>query len=359
MTSPKINLKKIKRQKGYVYQLDYRLNGKRIRHSIGLDKKEAELIKTQLQKEFLLGNFNLSTTKQKRISLNELSEEFFKAKKNIIRDSSLNRYRSYFEKLSSFFSAYFPSVYADVTKIESKYVKEFIDIVLEGRDKDQKKWEKKTINECTKFLKSLFKFGVENDLLNEIPLKKIPILKVSKNGKADYFSDDEIENIFNKIDPYWLAPMRFMLNTGLRKGEMINLKWDNVLLQKENSTITISSTDDWETKTETSRNIPLNKIAIEILEQQKGKHKEYVFTNKSNKKMHPDEPYHALKKALHALGLKGDVHKLRHTFASRLVMKGVDLYTVKELLGHSDIETTQIYAHLSQQHLQTAVAKLE
>jgi len=190
-------------------------------------------------------------------------------------------------------------------------------------------------------------------------LNKIPALKVSKNGKADYFTNEEIENILTKVDPYWLPSLKFILNTGLRKGEMINLKWKNVLLKNENSTINVTPTDDWEPKTENSRTIPLNKHSIEILENQRGKHQEYVFTNKNNNKIHPDEPYHALKKALQTFGLEGDVHKLRHTFASNLVMKGVDLYTVKELLGHSDIETTQIYAHLSKQHLQSAVAKLE
>ena len=52
-------------------------------------------------------------------------------------------------------------------------------------------------------------------------------------------------------------------------------------------------------------------------------------------------------------------HDLRHTFASHLVMKGVDLATVKKLMGHSDIETTMIYSHLAQDHLSDVVSKLD
>ena len=53
------------------------------------------------------------------------------------------------------------------------------------------------------------------------------------------------------------------------------------------------------------------------------------------------------------------LHSLRHTFASHLVMSGVDLPTVKKLMGHSDIETTMIYSHLADEHVDKAVEKLE
>ena len=71
-----------------------------------------------------------------------------------------------------------------------------------------------------------------------------------------------------------------------------------------------------------------------------------------------------LRKRLMALTLQlgfGEVtqiHALRHTFASHLVMKGVDLATVKKLMGHSDIDTTMIYSHLTEKHVDSAVEKL-
>ena len=57
--------------------------------------------------------------------------------------------------------------------------------------------------------------------------------------------------------------------------------------------------------------------------------------------------------------MKGDVHKQRHTFASKLVMKGENLYTVSKLLGNADIKTTQIYAHLAPDYIKSAVDKLD
>ena len=185
--------------------------------------------------------------------------------------------------------------------------------------------------------------------------------KFRENGKniVEYFTEDELEKIWNELDEYWVDPLKFIVHTGLRKGEWINLKWENVKLDGDNPNITIESSGTWKTKTGESRVIPLNKIAVEIIKKQKGKNSEYVFTLKNGSKIHPDKPYHKLKTALKNLGLKGDIHKLRHTFASNLVMKGRPLYDVQKLLGHSDIQTTMIYAHLSPDYLKESVKTLE
>ncbi len=144
----------------------------------------------------------------------------------------------------------------------------------------------------------------------------------------EYFTNEDLEKIWNELDEYWIDPLKFILNTGLRKGEWINLKWDNVSLNGDKPFITIQATSSWQTKTGESRIIPLNKTALEIIKKQKGKNTEYVFTLKNGSKIHPDKPYHKLKSALKNLGLEGDIHKLRHTFASKLVMKGESLYAV-------------------------------
>jgi len=62
-----------------------------------------------------------------------------------------------------------------------------------------------------------------------------------------------------------------------------------------------------------------------------------------------------MKKALKTLKLQGDVHKLRHSFASHLIMKGASIFDVQEQLGHADIKHTQIYAHLSPKHKKSVV----
>ena len=101
----------------------------------------------------------------------------------------------------------------------------------------------------------------------------------------------------------------------------------------------------------------LNSIALRVVEEQRGKHREFVFTYRGN----PTKSIYSwgwkLARERARLG-QVRVHDLRHTFASHLVMSGVNLRAVQELLGHRDIKMTMRYAHLSRQHLEEAVGLL-
>ncbi|HEX9867760.1 MAG TPA: site-specific integrase, partial [Candidatus Tectomicrobia bacterium] len=109
-----------------------------------------------------------------------------------------------------------------------------------------------------------------------------------------------------------------------------------------------------------SRSVPMNRVLTATLKavKLKGAEGERVFCNRQG------TPYRSFRTAFERAVRKAGIqdftfHDLRHTFASRLVMAGVDLPTVKELLGHKDITMTLRYAHLSNDHKQAAVKKLE
>jgi integrase len=147
------------------------------------------------------------------------------------------------------------------------------------------------------------------------------------------------------------------LNTGLRKGEIFGLQWRDVDLVAAGLTVRGEGAKSGQT-----RYVPLNTEAVTTLTAWKtataADGTGYVFTGRE-----PGEPLDDVKKAwlpvVKAAKLTAfRFHDLRHTFASKLVMAGVDLNTVRELLGHADIKMTLRYSHLSPEHKAAAVERL-
>ncbi len=357
MAYPKVNLRKIKRKKGISYFIDYTIDGKRHRHVVEGNKHTADRIKLEIQQRLSLGQFDIFKDKPVVIPFELLYNQFLATKKNMIRKSSETRYKNYKDRFASFMIENFNEAYNDISKIKTEYIKECLDETLENK-KDVVQWSRKTANGMNVHLKSIFNFAITKKYLIENPATGIPKYPISDKTKADFFSDEELENIWKTVNPYWRPFLEFLVHTGLRKDEARNLVWENVKLNDSNPSITIISRDDWQTKTGQHRTVPLNKRAVEILKEQEKRKKRFVFTNRLGNIISKDDPYQAIKKALSTLKLTGDIHKLRHTFASKLVMAGETLYTVGILLGHSDPKTTDIYAHLSPDHLRGAVDKM-
>ena len=141
------------------------------------------------------------------------------------------------------------------------------------------------------------------------------------------------------------------LNTGMRKGEILNLKWENVDLK--NGVIVVEKT-----KNGKIRKIPMNKKLTETLESGKKVSKgEFVFSEDG-------KPYGDVKTgwwtALKKAKIKGfRFHDLRHTFGSRLGMLGADIRTIQELMGHEDITMTMRYSHPTPEYKRNAVELLD
>ena len=358
MATPRVNLLRIKTRKGLVYQLDYRINGKRFRPKVGSDKHAAELTRKKVESDILYGTYQLTGQNSKSITLDALITEYLKSKKHQVRASSLKRYKNYFDRVSRFFSEYFPAAGSDIRLIETSYLREFIDNAIEAGASEGHSWSKRTVNDSIKIIRSLFGFAIENNYAETNPADKIAQLRIVGKSKASAFSDEELEKVWAAIDPHWVDSLKFISHTGLRKAELIHLRWESVDLTPGKEQITVECYDDFETKTGESRPVPLNAEAVEIIKRQKGKNAELVFTSKEGHRIHPDKIYHAMKDALGELGLKGDVHKLRHTFASNLGLKNFDRTTISDLMGHSDPKTTQIYLHTNDKRLREAVAAL-
>ncbi|MCC5869613.1 MAG: site-specific integrase [Gammaproteobacteria bacterium] len=241
-----------------------------------------------------------------------------------------------------------------------------------------------TCNRDVTALKSALQRALDWGLLDVNPLAKVKPLKVDATGRVRFLSDAEEQRLraalerrdherrearertntwraarshplFPSLMGYTdhLAPMTLVaLNTGLRRGELFNLEWRDVDVERRILTVRGEGA-----KSAQTRYVPLNKEARRVLRAWKGD-AGLVFPGQDGARL--DNIKKAWANLMEAAGITGfRFHDLRHTFASKLVMGGVDLNTVRELLGHADLQMTLRYAHLAPEHKHAAVAVLE
>lgn len=198
-----------------------------------------------------------------------------------------------------------------------------------------------TVNRDIEILRKMFNLAIENEWLNKNPCKYVKKLRVD-NKIERYLTPEEEIRLLNacKGRYSYLKPIIiFALNTGMRKGEILNLTWKCVDFQN-NKIILL------ETKNGKKREVPINSVLLSLLEKMKENQCcEYVFANPETKTKYSD-----LKRAFNNVckisGVKNfRFHDLRHTAATRMVGSGVSITIAKEILGHSDIHTTMRYAH--------------
>lgn len=144
------------------------------------------------------------------------------------------------------------------------------------------------------------------------------------------------------------------LHTGLRRGELFNLRWTDVDLTAKRLTVQGTTA-----KTGQTRHVPLNAEAVRVLTLWSPMPSGLVFPADDTRETPLTDVKTAWLKLLKDAGIKGfRFHDLRHTFASRLVQAGVDLNIVRELLGHTSMTMTLRYAHLRPQQAADAVELL-
>ncbi|MGE5445022.1 MAG: tyrosine-type recombinase/integrase [Ignavibacteriales bacterium] len=219
-----------------------------------------------------------------------------------------------------------------------------------------------TINGQLAVISDMLQKAVDWGYLPSNPFHGIKMIKVTKQPPK-LLTQDEIDRLIDAAS-LWLKPMLIVLrNTGLRVYELLCLRWADIA--RDRHCVTARSN-----KTSNYRLIPMNAELYQILSWLRGNYvtvhgnvinrqpsqMEYVFCSLDGAKLKTIQK--AFYKCCTRAGIKAYPHLFRHSFASHLVMQGVDLPSVKELLGHTQISTTIIYSHLSQQHKANAVGKL-
>jgi integrase len=231
------------------------------------------------------------------------------------------------------------------TAVTAKDVEDFKAACVEGRSVA-------TVNHYLKFLKAVFNRAIRQGSLTYNPVRPVKLFQ-EHNARNRCLSPDEETRLLDAL-PGWFRPLvRLALHTGMRRGELQALKWQDVDFNAGTLRIQRDKAGD-------GRWVALNSAALGALQTVKREQKimsPYVFCSPEGKFLHNIE--RVWRPALRAARIPDfRFHDLRHTFASRLAMAGVDLYTVQRAGGWKTQTMVQRYAHLSPDHIRAAVERL-
>jgi len=325
-------------QKGKNWYIDYYFKGRRKRKKIGPSKKLATQVLKDVQLKIAKGEY-LGIYEEKKIAFNDYAKQYLAySKANKAWSTYKRRDRFSIDHLTSFFKDKY------LFEIAPEMIEKYKTLRLE-------KVSPASVNRELACLKHMFTKAIEWAYVNSNPAKTVKLLK-EPPGRLRYLVPEEIERLLDACSDHIRPIVIAALNTGMRKSEILNLRWKEVDLRNRKITVINAKNNE-------SRVIPINQTLhqelLTLSEKDKGEH---VFSDRNG------QPYGDIKKgfssALNRAGIEDfRFHDLRHTFGSHLVMQGVDLKTVQQVMGHKDIKMTMRYSHLSPEYVQEAMERLD
>ncbi len=329
----------IRRRKGSgIWYLNYSLNGKQYERSTRTRDRKLALIRLhEIELKLFRGELDNSPEHRPDARIRDFFRRFMndiegKYARWQMEQRRLLRWQEYFIKQDILM----------IGQIHPGHVQDFYATVLTNHSE-------KTKANYLGLLKRCLNCAVEWQVIEVNPIAKVKPPKTVR--KFHYFSKEEIALLIDNASEPLRTAIIILVNTGLRRSELYNLRWRDVDLKHRK--LTVMPHCQYKTKSRKPRTIPLNKSALAAFRSLDNSD-EYAFRPRSIGNFTD-----RFRELVCRLNLSGSLHSLRHSFASHLVMAGVGIPEVKELLGHSDITTTMIYAHLAPDHLSKTVDKLK
>jgi len=323
--------------RGAQWYIDYYVGYERKREAVGTQKRFAEEVIAKRRIEIKEGKF-FDRKKESVHRLKEILDDFLAYSKT--NKKSYERDIGLVKQLLTYFDG-------------SKRLEAVTPILIEqykGKRLNADGRKPATVNRELACLKCAFNWAIKNAKASANPVRSVKLLK-ENNMRLRYLSQEEIGRLLNACPTTIRRIVTAALHTGMRLGEILPLKWEDIDFAQ--NIIILKNT-----KSGRMREIPINGVLRKTLNEcRKNTDEVHVFCNESG------VPYRSINSMFQRIIKKAGIadfrfHDLRHTAASYMVMLGIQLATVREILGHQSINMTLRYAHLSQEHKLTAMEML-
>lgn len=357
---------RFRKDRGFWF-IDYvAVDGRRMRETIGSDKRLARKVLAQREAEVQLGIHRLPTAQTLRFA--DAATDWLNRRPGL-RPSTVESYEDALDRLTPAFGE---KRIGAITRhdIERWLTSAHVARPRPGQRKAPYPLSRTTVNYTLHVLKFVFADAMDHGLISENPAAKIKPLR--RDGDVDggavrFLKLDEITKLLDTVEGSWRTLYLIAIHTGLRRGELLGLKWGDVSLEKRLLHVRRSLNRDGEAPLKTRDSRPTVdfsdavKDALLDLTRSDDPEEDHVFLSSAGGPIDPDNVDRAFKRHLTLAGLP-DIrfHDLRHTHASLLIAAGVHPKAIQAHLGHASITTTlNTYGHLMPNAFEGVALRLE
>lgn len=329
---------------GSVYGISYRSGGKKHREIVGPLLSEAQE-KLAEKKAMAKKGVVLSAFEKRKITFDQLKEKYCEIQKGV-RSFEVSK-KHFINAVSEYFKG---KKLFQITPLE---IEQFKKVRKETPVRGGKPRSDVSVNRELEVLRHMLNKAVEWGMLDENPFTRFKqsIFFEERNDRVRFLEEDEIRRLLEVSPPYLANLIKAAIFTGLRKGDLLNLRWSDVNLERGFLVYREQK------KREKLGFKYLNSDMIALLMDIPKGESEYIFLGPDGK------PLKDIKRSFHTALRKAGIkdfrwHDLRHTSASHLLMRGASLKAVQEHLGHTTIAMTQRYSHLSRDFQREEINRL-
>jgi integrase len=311
---------------------------------VGTSKRKADEALKKIEGDIINDTFNLPIGQ--KMSFEELADYWLEHHSKV--NNAPSQYRKNRERIDVHLVPFFKGM--DIRNITARTIDEYKQSRLEAI-------KPATVNRTLAILRKMFNDAVRWGFIPSSPMKMVRQLHEPQQG-FDYYDENEVR-LFLANCPTGFYPVAcFAVYTGARAGEIVALRWEDVDLERK--LVRIERSTYGSTKSKKVRYVPVNSRLLKVLRNLKSRQSgKLVFPDGKGRMRSIDFRWEMRKAAFLAELRPIRFHDLRHTFVSNFVIKGGNIVSLQRILGHSTVEMTMRYAHLSPNFMAQEIEALD